>query len=259
MTSGVTGLSGGRKPSYSSTTAHSCWPKPFQVSHFNAWKLFSSALLKLRWLGPNASGWNLGFIRCCLRKNTYASSRKDWKQKQGLGLLFGDRLLKVSWKQNDFKLQKNYQFDFLFGVIMVIVFVPISWTTGLFLQHPPFGKMYAFQMLPCGSHLIILIPLLGSALLAFFLKMPLDPQSHIGTLSKHSRNWVCFRKSSFPAKCQRLTFLCPVTAIDILFLTLIFSSLKITFPICSISVVCVFLYMFSNYLGNKAEYKQRDK
>lgn len=39
-------------------------------------KSFSSALLKQRWLGQNASGWNLGFIRCCLRKNTYGSSRK---------------------------------------------------------------------------------------------------------------------------------------------------------------------------------------
>lgn len=110
--------------------------------------------------------------------------------RNGLGLLFGGRLLIVSWKQNDFKLKKktSYQFYFLFGVIMVIVSVPLSWTPGLFLQHLPFGKMYAFQMLPCGSHLIILIPLLDSALLAFFLKMPLDPQSHIETLSKYSRN-----------------------------------------------------------------------
>lgn len=38
-------------------------------------------------------------------------------------------------------------------------------------------------MLPCSSHLIILTPLLDSALLAFFLEVPLDPQSNIGTLA----------------------------------------------------------------------------
>lgn len=69
---------------------------------------------------------------------------------------------------------------------MTIVFVRISWTTGLFLQYFSFGKMYAFQVLPCSSHLIILIPLLGSACLGF-LTVPLDPQSNIETLSKHRR------------------------------------------------------------------------
>lgn len=68
----------------------------------------------------------------------------------------------------------------------MIVFVRISWTTGLFLQYFSFGKMYAFQVLPCSSHLIILIPLLGSARLGF-LTVPLDPQSNIETLSKHRR------------------------------------------------------------------------
>lgn len=144
---------------------------------------------------------------------------------------------------------------------MVIVFVPISWTTGLFLQHPPFGKMYAFQMLPCGSHFIILIPLLDSALLAFFLKMPLDPQSHIGTLSKYSRNWVYFRKSSFLAKCQDpkayIFVFCHCQRYFISYPHFLFT--QIASPICSISVVCMFLYVFSNYLGNKAEYKQIDK
>lgn len=70
---------------------------------------------------------------------------------------------------------------------MMIVFVRISWTTGLFLQYFSFGKMYAFQVLPCSSHLIILIPLLGSARLDFFLTVPLGPQSNIETLSKHRR------------------------------------------------------------------------
>lgn len=71
---------------------------------------------------------------------------------------------------------------------MMITFVPISWTTGLFFWYFSFGKMYAFHTLPCSSHLIILLPFLGSELLEFFLKVPLDPQSKIGTVSKHRRN-----------------------------------------------------------------------
>lgn len=118
------------------------------------------------------------------------------------GLFFGVRLLKVSWKQNNFKLLKNYPFYFLFIVNMVIVVVPISWTTDLFLQYFLFGKTYAFQRLPCGSHRIILIPLLGPALLAAFLKVPLDSQSQIGTPGKHTRNRACFRRPSLPGQCQ---------------------------------------------------------
>lgn len=47
--------------------------------------------------------------------------------------LFGVRLLKVSWKQNNFKLLKNILLYFIFGFNTVIMFVPLSWTTGLFL------------------------------------------------------------------------------------------------------------------------------
>lgn len=68
----------------------------------------------------------------------------------------------------------------------MIVFVRISWTTGLFLQSFSFGKMYAFQVLPCSSHLIILTPLFGSAR-PDFVTVPLEPQSHIETRSKHRR------------------------------------------------------------------------
>lgn len=222
---------------------------------------FSSALLKLCWLGPNASGWNLGFIRCCLRKNTYASSRKHGKQKQGLGLLCGDRLLQVSWKRNDVKLQKKSP-----SVLFSIWCHYGDRVCAYFLDYWPVPSVSSLWENAClqmssGSHLITLIPLLGSALLAFFLKMPLDPQSHIGTLSKHNGNGVYFRKSSFLAcvRTQRLTVLCRVTAIDILFLTLIFFFSQTASPICSVSVVYVFLHRFSNYFGNKAEHKQGDK
>lgn len=64
---------------------------------------------------------------------------------------------------------------------MVIVFISISWTTGLFLQYYSFGEMYVFQILSCSSHIIILICLLGSAIHVFFLKMPLDPQNNSET------------------------------------------------------------------------------
>lgn len=50
------------------------------------------------------------------------------------------------------------------------MFVPVSWTTGLFLEYFSFGERYAFQTLHRSSHLIILTPLLGSAIPAFFLK-----------------------------------------------------------------------------------------
>lgn len=85
---------------------------------------------------------------------------------------------------------KNYPLDLMFGfgMVMVIEFVPISWTTGLFLQYLSFGKIEAFQMPPCGSHLIILTPLLGSATLAFSLKVPLALHSNAGTLSKPRRS-----------------------------------------------------------------------
>lgn len=55
---------------------------------------------------------------------------------------------------------KKLSFDFMFGfrMVMVIVFVHISWTTGLFLLCFSFGNIEASQMLPCSSHLIILIP-----------------------------------------------------------------------------------------------------
>lgn len=85
---------------------------------------------------------------------------------------------------------------------MVIMFVCISWTTGLFLWYFSFGKMYSFQMLSCRSHLIILIPLLGSAIFVFFLKMLLVPHSNRRTLSNYRGDYVCCRKYSlgnFPA------------------------------------------------------------
>lgn len=63
---------------------------------------------------------------------------------------------------------------FDFNMVMAIVFVPISWTTGLFLRYFSFGKIEAFNMLPYSSHLIILIPLLDSAALAFSLKSALS-------------------------------------------------------------------------------------
>ena len=58
------------------------------------------------------------------------------------GLLLGVRL-KGSWKQNSFKVLKKLSIDFIFGLnmVMVIVFVPISWTTGLFPQYFSFGKI----------------------------------------------------------------------------------------------------------------------
>lgn len=97
---------------------------------------------------------------------------------------------------------------FDFSMAMVIVFVPISWTTGLFLRYFSFGKVEAFQMLLYSSHLIILIPLLDSAALAFSLKVPLVPQNNSGTLSE-PRRW---RKDTLLANSQtpRITFLCPV-------------------------------------------------
>lgn len=102
--------------------------------------------------------------------------------------------MNVSWKQNNCKFLKI--FHFIFGLNMVIMFVCISWTTGLFLRYFSFGKMYSFQILPCRSHLIILIPLLGSVIFAFFLKMLLVPQSNRRTLSNHGGDQVYFRKYS---------------------------------------------------------------
>lgn len=47
----------------------------YPESHINVVS-FPSALLKILWFGQNVSGCKLGFIRCCLRKNTYGSSIK---------------------------------------------------------------------------------------------------------------------------------------------------------------------------------------
>lgn len=158
-------------------------------------KSFLSTLLKLCWLGQNASGWNLGFIGATWGKTL--SSGKHWKQKQGFEVVIWSQTQVYHGNKRILNLKKV--FYFLFGFNMVIMSVPVSFTTGLYLQYFSSGKQYAFQMPPWSSHLIILIPLLGKATTAF-LKVRWDLQSNTGTPSKHGRNWAWDRKYSFTGK-----------------------------------------------------------
>lgn len=195
-------------------------------------KSFSSPLLKLCQLGQNACGWNPSFIGCPLRGNTSGQFKKALETETG----FWDGGWESDWKDHGnktiFNFFKKLSFDLMFGfgMVMVIVFVPISWTTGLFLRYFSFGKIETFQMLPCSSHLIILIltPLLGSGTLVF-LKVPLAPHGNAGTVSKPRRR----RKYTLLAKLAEpkgLHFCVLSLPIFILFSHLNFSSLRGTLP-----------------------------